>query len=129
VRQAELGTQLRAVEVRRLAALRSADTPTLEALHAADYQLITPGGAALSRDAYLGQIAEGVLVYRQFEPEGEIAIRPLGAAAAAVRYEALIDAAFPGGHDRDRFWHTDLYEFRNGRWQAVWSQATRIIAR
>ena len=28
--------------------------------------------------------------------------------------------------DRDRFWHTELYEVREGRWQAVWSQATRI---
>lgn len=23
-------------------------------------------------------------------------------------------------------WHTDCYEWRNGRWQAVWSQATAI---
>ena len=24
------------------------------------------------------------------------------------------------------FWHTDIYERRNERWQAVWSWATRI---
>jgi hypothetical protein len=24
------------------------------------------------------------------------------------------------------FWHTDVYEKRNGRWQVVWSQATLI---
>jgi hypothetical protein len=83
----------------------------------------------MSRAAYLGQIAEGVLAYRRFEPAGEIAVRVLGPSAAAVRYEALIDATFPGGHDRDRFWHTDLYVLSDGRWQAVWSQATRITAR
>ena len=27
-----------------------------------------------------------------------------------------------------RFWHTDIYELRDGRWQVVWSQATRIPA-
>ena len=25
------------------------------------------------------------------------------------------------------FWHTDYYEWRGGRWQAVWSQATRVL--
>ena len=30
--------------------------------------------------------------------------------------------------DSDRFWHTDMYDLRDGRWQAVWSQATRIRA-
>jgi hypothetical protein len=24
------------------------------------------------------------------------------------------------------FWHTDIYEKRDGHWQAVWSHATRI---
>lgn len=126
---AEVATLLRAVELRRLAALRAADAPTLDALHAADYELITPGGAALSRVAYLGQIAAGELRYRRFEPAGEITVRALGLSAAALRYEALIDATFPGGHDIDRFWHTDLYELSDGRWRAVWSQATRMAVR
>ena len=34
--------------------------------------------------------------------------------------------AMADGVDRDRFWHTDVYELRDDRWQAVWSQATRI---
>ena len=25
-----------------------------------------------------------------------------------------------------QYWHTDGYERRDGRWQVVWSQATRI---
>ena len=95
-------------------------------MHAADYQLITPGGATLTKDEYLGQIADGALDYRRFEPEGDIGVRILGPSAAALRYRVAIDAAFPGGHDADRFWHTDIYERRDGRWQAVWSQATRI---
>lgn len=94
--------------------------------HAPDYQLITPGGAALSKDEYLGQVAAGTLEYRRFEPLGDVAVLMLGPDAAAVRYEAGIEAHFPGGTDADRFWHTDIYERRDGRWQAVWSQATRI---
>lgn len=97
-----------------------------EALHAADYELITPGGATLSKDQYLGQIAEGSLDYRRFEPEGDIGVRVHGPSAAVLRYRVAIDAAFPGGHDADRFWHIDVYQRLEGRWQAVWSQATRI---
>ena len=97
-----------------------------ESLHAEDYQLITPGGAALSKEAYLGQIADGSLAYRQFEPAGEIRVQVFGPSAAALRYQVTIEALFPGGHDFGQFWHTDIYRRRDGNWQAVWSHATRI---
>lgn len=119
---------LRGVERRRLAALVAADMGIAEALHADDYQLVTPGGAALSKTAYLGQVARRELVYRRFEPEGDVAVRLLGPEAAALRYRVLIEAEFPGGRDVNRFWHTDIYERRGGEWQAVWSQATRITS-
>ncbi len=123
---ASLAAALRDVELQRLAALRTADMASCDALHAADYELITPGGATVSRQEYLGQIADGSLDYHRFEPDGEIAVRVLGPAAAAVRYRVAIDAAWPGGDDSGLFWHTDIYERREGRWQAVWSHATRI---
>ena len=122
----DLSAEVEAIEQRRLAALRAADMAVCEELHAPDYQLVTPGGAALSKDEYLGQIAAGTLDYLRFEPLGDVAVRILGSNAAAVRYEAAIEANFPGGTDADRFWHTDIYERRDGRWQAVWSQVTRI---
>ena len=121
-----LEAELRDVERQRLTGLRDADMSGCEALHAADYELITPGGATLSKEQYLGQIADGSLSYRRFEPQGDIAVRILGPSAAVLRYRAAIEVAFSGGHDADRFWHTDIYERRDGRWQAVWSQATRI---
>lgn len=101
----------------------------MEALHAAEYQLITPGGTSLSRDDYLGPIASGDFVYRRFEPDGAIAVRMLGSSAAALRYQVEIEVDYPGGHDAGHFWHTDIYERRDGRWQVVWSQATRITSR
>lgn len=121
-----LAAELRGIERQRLEALRLGKMDACDALHAADYELITPGGANLSKQQYLRQIDEGALVYGQFEPEGEIAVRVLGPSAVVLRYRVAIDAAFPGGHDADRFWHTDIYERRDGRWQAVRSQATRI---
>ena len=94
-------------------------------MHAEDYQLITPGGRTLTRDEYLGGVATGELNYVVFEPASAIAIRKYEG-AAVLRYQARIEVQFGDNVDSDLFWHTDIYEIRDGRWQVVWSQATRI---
>jgi hypothetical protein len=121
----DLDEALRDTERRRLRALLDADMATAESLHADDYQLIPPGGGALSKAEYLGGIADGSLRYSRFEPDGEMRVRFWGN-GAALRYEVLIDVAADGTVYHDRCWHTDIYELRDGRWQAVWSHATRI---
>jgi Domain of unknown function (DUF4440) len=120
-------SDLQEIERHRLAALVTADIPAAEALHADDYELIPPGGHPISKREYLDAIASGALDYEVFEPASAIRVRSLGPNAAAVRYRARIlihDDA--GATDGGVFWHTDLYELRDDRWQAVWSQATRI---
>jgi hypothetical protein len=52
---------LRETEQARLRALVGADLEAAGPLHAADYQLITPRGVALSRDEYVGLVAAGEL--------------------------------------------------------------------
>jgi hypothetical protein len=93
-------------------------------LHADDYQLINPGGRPFSKEQYLGGLASGQLKYLVWEPDAMEA-RAYGG-AAVVRYQCQIQILFAGALHSGRFWHTDLYEKRDGRWQAVWSQATRI---
>jgi len=116
----------RDLERARLRTLVAADMAGARALHAPDYQLVTPGGRVLSGVDYLGDIESGALEYVVFEPASEIAV-VLFDSGAAVRYQALIDVRFaPGGSDHGRFWHTDIYARRDDRWLAVWSQATRI---
>ena len=100
---------------------------TARELHADDYELITPGGGRLSRDDYLGGVASGELRYVIFEPASAIRVR-LHEGAAILRYKARIQIHLADGIDRGRFWHTDFYELRDGRWRAVWSHATRIRA-
>jgi hypothetical protein len=122
-----LEAELRDTERRRLAALVAADIDVAGPLHADDYELITPGGRRLTRDDYLDGIAAGDLHYLVFEPVSEIRVR-LHDQVAILRYEVAIEIELEAGVDRDRFWHTDVYELRDGRWQAVWSHATRIRA-
>ncbi len=108
----------------RLRALADGDTDTAAPLHADDYQLITPNGSPMTKDDYLGDVRSGRLPYHVFEPVSDIAV--LGEAPLAVlRYQARI--SFDDGPGFT-CWHTDCYRLRDGRWQVVWSQATRIIA-
>ena len=117
--------ELRDIERRRLSALVAADIELARSLHAEDYELITPGGRPLSREDYLEGVGSGDLHYLVFEPASEIRVRRNGP-VAVLRYQARIEMDFGDEIDSDLFWHTDMYELRDSRWQAVWSHATRI---
>jgi hypothetical protein len=119
--------RIREIERVRLRSLVTPDLELARSLHADDYQLITPGGRTYSKEEYLGGIESGELDYLVFEPTSEISVLARGE-IAIVRYQVAIEMRFPGGRDEGRFWHTDVYDMRDGRWQAVWSQATRIPA-
>ena len=119
---------LRTTERARLRALVEANVDVAHPLHADDFQLITPSGVALSKEEYLGYIASGHFDYRVWEPDA-IAVRVQGK-MALLRYQARLDIIV-GGYTGPleppgRYWHTDSYEQRDGRWQVVWSQATAI---
>jgi hypothetical protein len=116
---------LRDTERQRLRSLVEADMDAAAALHSDDYQLITPRGSALTKQEYLGSVAAGRLRYRVFEPVSEIAVWGSGR-IALLRYTARISVEEGGQVASLTCWHTDCYDLRDGRWQAVWSQATAI---
>lgn len=116
---------LRETERARLRALVSADIALAGQVHAPDFQLITPIGTALSRDEYLGAIAAGHIRYISWEP-ADIAVRQYGN-GAVIRYRAQLEVIFSGHRvPLSDYWHTDLYERRDGQWMVVWSQATSV---
>jgi hypothetical protein len=46
---------------------------------------------------------------------------------AVLRYQSQLQIPIQGqATPLLRYWHTDYYEKRKGRWQVVWSQATQI---
>ena len=110
----------RALETRRTRALVERDLEAIEALHAPDYQLISPAGRTFSRAKYLEMIRTAPF-YAAWE-HGPIEVR-MSAQMAVVRYQAKI--TFPSGKVVN-LWHTDTYELRASLWVAVWSQATEL---
>ncbi|MEH2505411.1 MULTISPECIES: nuclear transport factor 2 family protein [unclassified Bradyrhizobium] len=116
---------IRNAERSRLRALVAGDMEAAGPLHASEFQLITPIGMPLSKDEYLGAITSGQIKYLMWEP-GPIAVRQ-HKGHAVIRYRARLEIVF-GGHQvaPGEYWHTDTYEYRDGRWMVVWSQATAI---
>ncbi len=109
---------LQATERKRLRALVAADIETADLLHANDFQLINPGGGALSKEEYLGEIASGNIHYHLWEP-GSIAVRVQGQ-MAILRYQSQIEISVDGQTaPLRRYWPTDSYEKTDGRWQIV----------
>lgn len=114
---------LRSIERTRLRALIDADVESARRLHAEDFQLINPLGGSLSKEQYLGGVASGELDYLSWDPE-QIEVR-MYSRVAAIRYRSQLEIIVAGQKiPRQHYWHTDLYEKRDGQWQVVWSHAT-----
>lgn len=125
--QADQIEQMRQIERARLRSLVSVDLATARRLHADEFQLINPAGAALSKTEYVGQIESGQIDYVAWDA-GEITVRLYGD-AAVIRYRDLrfdVDVQGKPVH-RGPMVHTNLYERRGGQWQIIWSQASGII--
>ena len=119
--------RIRELEHSRLEALVARNMAMADALHAEEYQLITPGGMALTKAMYLGSILGGSLRYRVFSPTTEMAVRST-TEMAVVRYRCRIEVMSDGQLVIADAWHTDIWQPVDGAedWRAVWSQATAI---
>jgi Domain of unknown function (DUF4440) len=108
---------VRATERQRLRALLENDLDTASKLHASDFELINPLGEAVSREAYID--SGDAFAYTVWKPISPIRVR-VHDDSAVIRYESEIELNGLRGH----YWHTDLYEKRNGQWKIVWSQTS-----
>lgn len=121
-----LADLIRGAERERLRALVAADVDAAHRFHADDFQLITPGGDVLTKSRYLGGIASGYLNYHLWEPDSEIDVR-LSGDSAMIRYRSRLHVSLDGAEGEPRqYWHTDLYELRDGSWQVACDQTTAI---
>ena len=122
----EAEDELRSIARQRIAAFVAKDMDTLRRLHADGFETVNPGGQALSKPEYLNGLGAGFIEYRNWEPDSDISVSIYGD-GAVLHYRSYVEMAVQGeAQPRQRFWQTDVYEKRDGRWQAVWSQSTRI---
>jgi len=123
----ELANTLADLERQRLRSLVEVRVAEADALHAADFVLVTPSGHCWSRQQYLGDIASGKVNYRRFEAVSDIDVMVDGN-LAVLRYRSAIDIAVQGQEPGElECWHLDCYRRdEGGAWRVHWSQATSI---
>jgi len=118
--------ELRALEQQRITAITGKDADTLQRLLADDYHLINPGGQQVGKFDLVNGIREGFISYSLWEVDGAMAV-VLSETMAVVRYRASLQVTVQGeAQPPQRLWHTEVYQQRDGAWQAVMSQDTRV---
>jgi uncharacterized protein (TIGR02246 family) len=124
----ETDDELRALEHQRIEALTSKDLDTLQRLLADDYHVINPGGQQVGKFDLVNGIRENFIAYTLWEVDGATAVLASDT-LAVVRYRASLQVAVQGeAQPPQRLWHTEVFEKRDGAWQAVMSQDTRVSA-
>jgi uncharacterized protein (TIGR02246 family) len=120
--------ELKAIEQQRITAITSKDADALQRLLADDYHLINPGGQQVGKFDLVNGIREGFISYSLWEVDGAMAV-VASEAMAVVRYRASLQVTVQGeAQPPQRLWHTEVYQQRDGAWQAVMSQDTRVSA-
>ena len=117
--------QVLALERRELLDLVRGDAADLDQILSPDFETVTPDGALLARDDYLGFLASGDLVFHAFEPTSALRVRT-DRSQAVVTFTSKLDVSAGNRHYRHRAWHTSVFEKFDDRWQLAWSQTTAI---
>jgi len=122
----DIDDELRALEQQRITAITGKDADALQRLLADDYHLINPGGQQVGKFDLVNGIREGFISYSLWEVDGAMAV-VLSETMAVVRYRASLQVTVQGeAQPPQRLWHTEVYQQRDGAWQAVMSQDTRV---
>ena len=126
----ELGASLQQdildVELRRIAAMVERDLATLESVLADDLLYTHSSGRSDSKESFLKLIADPSSTYLGVDYSNE-EVRPCGNEARVVRGRAQIRLLRATGENLSYpVLFQDVYALRDGRWQMVAWQATRI---
>jgi len=105
-------------------ALVRADTTTLERIWADDYSFTNPGGNVMDKAGYIGALKSGGLKFETLDI-ADMKVRVYGD-AAIVTGRATVKGKSDTQDINDQVRYTSMYVKRQGRWQAVAMQATRI---
>jgi uncharacterized protein (TIGR02246 family) len=109
----------------RIKARADADIRTMSRIYADDYQLVTAEGALRTKQDQIGEMRSGQLQFRPVELLAR-SVRVYGVTAIVFSHERAIiirDGKDIGGEFRAN----RVYVRRDGRWQLVLTQVTRIV--
>jgi hypothetical protein len=125
---AEIRRQILDTEARRIRAMIDEDIPSLAAILADELTYTHSGGRYDTRQSFLDLIAAPATHYLGVDFSDDTEVMPLGEQAALVRGVAALRLKHADEPDEIRYsvMFLDVYHLRDGRWQMVAWQATRV---
>jgi len=115
---------VRAAEVARFKAQTSGDLKALDALLGDDLVYTHSSAAVDSKASYVESMRSGALKYQTIEPR-DLQVRVFGT-TAVITGAAHITAVSKGQPVDNQLRYTDVWVLRDGRWQMVSWQSTRL---
>jgi ketosteroid isomerase-like protein len=113
-----------AMDDARIKARADADIPTMSRIYADDYQLVTAEGALRTKEDQIGEMRSGQLRFQPVELL-ERSVRIYGVTAIVFSHERA--TIIRNGKDiGGEFRANRVYVSRDGRWELVLTQVTRI---
>jgi len=98
---------------------------TLDRIMADDFTEVDPAGQTRGKQASMDEVRGGELVFESYTPN-DVTSRVYGD-TAIVTGMSVIKATYRGEDISGNYRWTDTFVKRDGRWQAVASQATRVV--
>ncbi|CAN5772205.1 hypothetical protein BH18ACI4_BH18ACI4_00290 [soil metagenome] len=103
------------------------DTAALERIYAADLIVTNPDGSVGNKAEEIALIASGTFTFQSITNE-DVRVRVLGD-MAVVTGRSMMNGQYKDQDISGGYRYTDVYMKRQGRWQAVALQITRITQR
>jgi hypothetical protein len=117
-------SQIRQVENRRIQAMVKADTGELNQILADDLTYTHSSGQVDSKSQLMESLKSGARKYQAIEPD-DVKVRVYGD-TAIVTGKAKLKTVSKGQESSFQVRFTDVYAKRNGHWQMVAWQSTRL---
>ncbi len=100
------------------------DTATLDKIFADDYVNVGPDGMSMTKAEGMAGVKSGSLAAQSIEL-GPMKVRVFGNSAVVTGSDTE-KSSYEGKDTSGKYAWTDVWVMRNGQWQAVASQATKI---
>lgn len=122
--QADASEAVKQAELARFRAMTTNDLPALEASLGDDLIYTHSSASVDTKASYVGSIRSGALKYVSIEP-GELKVRVYGT-TAVITGVAKMATVSSGQTMNNQLRYTDVWVLRDGRWQMVGWQSTRM---
>ncbi|MEY2490456.1 MAG: hypothetical protein QOC70_2398 [Verrucomicrobiota bacterium] len=118
-------TELKALEQQWNDAYKKGDVAVLKAVEADDWTLVDPEGTTTTKAQDIKELTDKTFVVKE-STNSDIKVRMLGDNHAAVTGSAKMSGSYKGKDFSGEYRFLDIFEKKDGKWQAILSQVTKV---